>query len=177
MRDVAAAGKVTLFLRAPDQSVVPERAFEMSADDTKLKMSKLSEKDRAALYKQFVCSFSLAYVASVFEACPFLEAVEVHTFVPSVDPASGAATTNVLLTAQYPRESVATVNMSLVDPDALLQAVGGSCRDPGKKAKPLPLAVELDEITWITGGDRPAHVPFGLVDGQEEWESTNEFSS
>ncbi len=65
----------------------------MSADDTKLKTSKLAEKDRAALYKSFIGSFSLAYVERVFEACPLLATVEVHAFIPGVDPARARRST------------------------------------------------------------------------------------
>jgi hypothetical protein len=174
---VASAGRIWLYLRAPDLSLAPVRHIEMSADGTKLKTSKVTEKDRVALYKAFICSFSVAYVGCVFVACPNVSSVEVHSFVPGVDPASGAAINNVLLTATFPREIVSKTNLARVEPESLVETLGGTARELTKKTKALLLATNVDDITWVTGGDRPASVPFGLVDGQEGWESSNEFAN
>jgi hypothetical protein len=167
---------VRLFLRAPELSIVPTKSLEMSADDTKQKTTKLAEKDRSAIYKTFVCSFSLAYAEALYEACPSLTSILVETFVPAIDPGTGETVENVLLSAEYRRDVIGRLNLSKVDPEALLETIHARVREPSKRAKPTALSATRDQITWVTDGERPVDIAFGLVPGQDEWEAPNKFA-
>jgi hypothetical protein len=168
-------GLVRVFLRCPDSSIIPTKTLEMSPDETKQKVGKLPEKERSAMYTAFVCSYSLAHVEAVFEACPFVDTLSIETFVPAVDGATGASVDNVLVSATYQRSVVRGIKLSRVDPAASLESVGGQVREVSKRAKLVPLSMPSDDILWLDSGAKIASPAFGLVPGQERWQAPNSF--
>jgi len=164
---------IRIFLRLPDDSIVPSRAITMTPDGKKQKTAVIAQSQRNSLYLEFAQSLCLAYGAVAFDVCPVLGKVTIEGAIETSDPATGQPAEHQLVRFTATRAELTSLHLDSVVPEAFIEAVGGQTSVLTKRSKIVPLSVPGDNITWLDEGSDTLMLPFGLVEGEEDWQWTN----
>lgn len=170
---VAEPAGIRIFLRLPDDSIVPAKAITMTPDGKKQKTAVIPQSQRNSLYIEFAHSLCLAYGAVAFDVCPVLGKVTVEGAIETSDPATGQPADHQLVSFTATRDELTSLHLDSVLPEAFIEAVGGKTSVPTKRSKIVPLSVPSANICWLDEGSDTLMLPFGLVEGEEDWQWTN----
>jgi hypothetical protein len=161
-------GNVLLVIHLPDFDLVPGRTAEMNAAGNKIKYLKLNKTRRSEIYDEFVASFSLAHVVSIFEACTAVAEVVVETCLLVADEATGHDKERLLLRAQVSRDALYPLQLERVKASACLSSFDHEILSIGSRAKKVPEpTLDREALTWATPDDEGFEFPPGLIDLSE----------
>jgi len=128
--------------------IAPKKTIGVAANGRKNTSRNMPAGKRVAAQDGFVASFALAHAIRGWQVAPWLEQVLVEVFQPGTDPSTGKARDEILLSAYYPKDTVADVVFNNLDAVAFLDRLEHQRRSVKSKSKKmlaswLPAGVEL----------------------------------